>query len=66
MNKELRKTIYNRSRLKKIFFKHPTKQNEVNYKKQRNKCASLRRKSMKLYFHNILRNGITKNIFAAQ
>ena len=54
-NKKLRKTVYNRSRLKKIFCKHPTRQNEVSYKKQRNKCISLRRKNIKS------RNGIITN-----
>ena len=38
MNKELRKAIYTRSRLRNRYFKNPTKENETPYKKQRNKC----------------------------
>ena len=40
MNKELRKEIYTRSRLRNRFFKNPTKENEMSYKKQRNKFHS--------------------------
>ena len=43
MNKELRKAIYTKSRLRNRYFKNPTKKNETSYKKQRNKCVSLRR-----------------------
>ena len=32
MNKELRKTIYTRSRLRNRYFKNPTKENETSYK----------------------------------
>ena len=46
MNKELRKAIYTRSRLRNRYFKNPTKENETPYKKQRNKCVWLRRKSI--------------------
>ena len=41
VNKELRKTIYDRSRLRNRFCKTPTKENEKLYKKQRNKFASI-------------------------
>ena len=32
MNKELRKAIYTRSRLRNRYFKNPTKENEMSYK----------------------------------
>ena len=50
MTRELRKAIYNRSRLKNKQNKHPTNENRIKYKKQRNKCVSLRKKAMKSYF----------------
>ena len=53
---ELRKTIYNRIRLRNVFSKHASRENEVNYKKQCKKCVSLRKKSIKLYFQNNLRD----------
>ena len=61
MNKELRKAIYNRSRLKNKFCKNETKENEEIYRKQRNKCVKLRKKSIKLYFSKITQNGIVTN-----
>ena len=61
MNKELRKAIYTRSRLRNKFCKSPSKENEALYKKQRNKCVSLRRKSIKKYFNDITNYGIATN-----
>ena len=55
MNKELRKAIYARSRLRNKFCKSLSKENEALYKRQRSKYVSLRRKSIKKCF-----NGITK------
>ena len=43
IKKELRKAICSSSRLRNDFCKHPTRGNEVSYKKQRNKCVSLRK-----------------------
>ena len=40
MNKELRKTIYTRSRLRNNFCKNPIKENEKKYRMERNKCVS--------------------------
>ncbi len=48
MTPDLRKVIYTRSRLKNRFNKNPTKENEASYKKQRNKCVSLRKKAIKI------------------
>ena len=58
MNKELRKAIHTRSRLRNRYFKNPTKENETSYKKQRNKCVSLRRRSITQHFSKITSKGI--------
>ena len=60
-NKELRKAIYARSRLHNKFCKSPSKENKALYKKQRKKCVSLRRKSIKKYFNDITNYGIATN-----
>ena len=43
------------------FYKSLSKENEALYKKQRNKCISLRRKSIKKYFNDITKYGTTTN-----
>ena len=53
MNKNLRKAMYTRSRLQNRYFKDPSLANKVAYKKQINKCVSLRRKSIKNYFSKL-------------
>ena len=64
MNKELRKAIYTRSRLLNKFCKSPSNENEALYKKQRNKCVSLRRNIIKKYFPSIINYRIaTSKIF---
>ena len=50
MNKELRKAIMKRSKLKNLFIKQKTESNRIAYNKQRNLCVSLLRKSKKDYF----------------
>ena len=50
INKELRKAISDRSRLRNRFCKTPTEENKKLYKKQRNKCVSIRKKSIKKLF----------------
>ena len=50
INKELKKAIYTRSRLRNIFCKNPTKKNEKKYKIQRNKRAFLGKRSVNKYF----------------
>ena len=42
MNKELRKAIYIQTKLKTNFLKSPLEQNELQFKKKRNICISLR------------------------
>ena len=61
INKGLKKAIYKRSRLRNNFYKSPSKENEALYKKQRNKCVSLRRKSLKKYFNDITNYEIVTN-----
>ena len=61
MNKEFRKAIYTRTRLKNKFLKNPAEQNELMFKKQRNICVSLRRKSIKNHLKKITQKGITTN-----
>ena len=61
MNKELRKTIYTRSRLRNKFCKSLSNKSEALYKKQQNKCISLRRKSIKKYFNDTNNYGIATN-----
>ena len=61
MNKELRKAICTRSRLRNKYFKNPTKENETSGKKQQNKCVSLRRKSIIQHFSKITSKGIMTN-----
>ena len=61
MNKELRTAIYTRSRLHDKFCKNPSNENEALHKKQRNKCVSLRRKSIKKYFNDITNYEIGTN-----
>ena len=61
MIKELSKTIYARSRLRKKFCKTPSKENDALYKIQHNKCLSLRRKIIKEYFNSITKYKIATN-----
>ena len=60
-SKELRKAIYARSKFRNRFLKNLDKINRKLYKQQRNKCVSIRRKSIKYYFSNISSNGIITN-----
>ena len=61
VDKQLRKEIYKRSKLKNKYCINPSEQNAALYKKQRNKCASLRRRCIKDYFTKITKNGIVTN-----
>ena len=61
MNRELSKAIYVRSNLKKKFNKNPSKENELKFKKQRNRCVSLRRKAIKTHFKKATENGHMSN-----
>ena len=53
MTKALRKAIMTRSRLKNIYLKGQNEENWVNYKRQRNFCTNLLRKTKQKYFCNL-------------
>ena len=61
MTPELNRAIYTRSRLKKKFNKNPTNENKTKFKKQRNKCVSIRRKAIKNHFKKATENGLLSN-----
>ena len=61
ITKDVRKAIYTRSKLRNKFIKNPTEVNEKLYKKQRNKCVLIRKKSITQYFSNITSKGIVTN-----
>ena len=61
MNPELRKAMYTRARLKRRLNKHPSNQNEVAFKKQRNRCDALRKKAIKNHFKRVTNNGLMSN-----
>ena len=61
ITKDLRKAIYARSKLRNKFIKNPTEVNEKLYKRQRNKCVLIRKKSIKQCFSNITSKGIVTN-----
>ena len=58
INKELRTAIYDRNRLRNRFCKTPTEENEKLFKKQRNKCVSIRKESIRNYFNKIANENI--------
>ena len=49
INKHLRKEIYRRSALRSKFNRKPNNLNWEKYKKRRNKCVKLRKRSIKTY-----------------
>ena len=61
MTKQLRKAIMHRSRLKNVFNKSRTPKKWDSYKKQRNFCVNLLRKTKKEYFENINVKDINDN-----
>ena len=61
MTQELRKVMYTRSKLKNKYNRNPTEENKAIYKNQRNKCVSLRRKVIKVYFYNVTKTGVQTN-----
>ena len=61
MTKQLRKAIMHRSRLKNVFNKNRTPKTWDSYKKQRNFCVNLLRKTKKEYFENINVKDINDN-----
>ena len=61
MNPELKKGIYTRTRLKNRLNKHPSKENEIAFKKQRNRCVALRKKAIKNHFKKVTSDGLMSN-----
>ena len=61
VDKQLRKAIYARTRLKNKIHRNPSKENKMAYKKQRNFCVSWRRKCMKNYLKKLTAKGLTTN-----
>ena len=61
MNKALRKAIMVKSKLKNKYNKNRTGENWDSYKKQRNFCVNLTRKTKKDYFNNLNIKNITDN-----
>ena len=61
MNKELRKEIMKRSKLKNKYNKKGNYENCSLYKKQRNYCESLLRKTKKAYFEKLNLKEISDN-----
>ena len=61
MNREFQKEIYVRSRLKSKYWVEPSVENKAAYKKQRNKCVKIKRKSIKRYMDKISEKGIKTN-----
>ena len=53
INKELNKAIIQRSRLHNEYPKDKTRAARIAYKKQRNACVSIIRKSEKCYYENL-------------
>ena len=53
MNKTLSKSFMERSRLKNRYNKFPTEENYAIFKKQRNYCVSLLKKTKKDYYNNL-------------
>ena len=61
VNKELRKAIYTRSRLRNRMCQDPISKNINAYKNQRDKCVSLRRQCAKQHLTKITKKGVATN-----
>ena len=61
MNKELKKSIMTRSRLRNRYLKSPSVLNRNVYKSQRNLCTALLRKHKRDYFNNLDTKFISDN-----
>ena len=61
ITKALRKEQMKRTRLKNNYLKDKTEANHAAFKKQRNKCVSLLRKTKKLYFANLKNSDVCDN-----
>ena len=61
MNREFQKAIYTRTRLKNKYWRDPSSENKLAYKKQRNLCVSIRRKSITNYLNKFTDKGLETN-----
>jgi len=61
VNKEFRKEVYKKSRLKNRFWKNPTQENMQLFKRQRNKCVAIRKKCLKKYANETVQKGVVNN-----
>ena len=61
MNREFQKAIYTRTRLKNKYWRDPSSENKLAYKKQRNLCVSVRRKSITNYLNKFRDKGLETN-----
>ena len=61
MTKNISKELMTRSRLRNRYLKHKTEENCLLYTQQRNKCASLLRKTKINYYGNLDEKVITDN-----
>ena len=67
MNKELSEVIMNKSRIKNKYLKWPSRENYLAYKKIKNKCNNLVKKSKKSFFKKMLVKVLHQvNIFGTQ
>ena len=58
MTKELRKAIMTQSKIKNSYVRWPSLENFVAYKKAKNKCKSLTRKTKRKFFKEAAKRGI--------
>ena len=61
MNRDFQKAIYTRTRLKNKYWRDPSRENELAYRKQRNLCVSIRRKSITNYLNKFTDKGLETN-----
>ena len=66
MTKELSKVTMNRSKLKNRYTKWLSHENFLAFKKQKNICKNLNKKTKKNYFSKINSNGVMGNNFGIQ
>ena len=61
MNRDFQKAIYTRTRLKNKYWRDPSRENELPYKKQRNLFVLTRRKSITNYSNTFTDKGLETN-----
>ena len=61
MTKELSKAIMDRSKSRNKYLKWPSRENHVSYKKSKNKCNSLTKKTKKIFSKEVTKDGIMSN-----